>query len=815
MNVLTRIAHASVRALLLGATILTAASADQLQPADRELFERHVRPVLVTHCIKCHGQTKQENGLVLTSLEAMVRGGDSGPAVVPGRPDESLLLEALQYESLEMPPAGPLHKNQIEGIKAWIEAQAPWPDGVVLQPQSSETTADRDWWCYQPVVDFAVPEVKDGGWCRNDIDRFIFARMTAAGIEPSDEATRPTLARRLHFAVTGLPPDETAMRFINGEEDYETLVERLLNNPAHGENQARSWLDLVRYADSDGYRADHERPLAQLYRDYVIRSFNADKPYDQFVAEQLAGDEIDPGNRDALIGTMFLRHWIYEFNQRDVERQWREILDDITETTADVFLAQGIKCARCHDHKFDPIAQQDYFRIRAFFAAVHPKEDMPVASLEEQTAFHIQHNKWLKATDEIRRQIHDIETPVLLQHSTNQGVDKFVTEIKSMMLSREVDRSPYEHQIASLALRQLDLHPDKLPEQLDKVTEAKRQSLRKQLAEFDSLKPDPLPTLAFVAGDVGRVAPATFIPDDPHRTPIEPGFLSVFGQEPAPITAPPEVLQSTGRRTALARWIANPANPLTARVIVNRIWQQHFGRGLVETTSDFGHLGNPPSHPQLLDWLTGRFIDDGWSLRSLHRRILTSATWRQTSQRTPNNQLAQYDPENRLLWRMNARRLSGEEIVDTMLLVSGELPSQKRAIYKPVMRNQRDPLLMLFDFPDRIRTTGQRHRTTTSPQALMLMNNPWTHDRAAAMTKRLRAVAKAPEDDSAAAFIRTAFRQLYFRDPDADEIASANQFMASYAGGDSAVSDSKTPALDSHTALLHALINSNELIYVD
>ncbi|MEE2938026.1 MAG: DUF1553 domain-containing protein [Planctomycetota bacterium] len=299
--------------------------------------------------------------------------------------------------------------------------------------------------------------------------------------------------------------------------------------------------------------------------------------------------------------------------------------------------------------------------------------------------------------------------------------------------------------------------------------------MQQQLAEFEKLKPEPLPTMEFVASDIGSVAPETFIPDDSSQTPIDPGFLTLFAAEPAEIIAPPAALQSTGRRTALANWIASPDNPLTARVIVNRIWQQHFGRGLVETASDFGHLGTPPSHPELLDWLALKFIEDGWSLKKLHRRILTSATYRQTSLRSLEDPFIRIDPDNALLWRMKSRRLSGEEINDAILATSGELPSLKRAIYKAVKRNTPDPLLAAFDGPDRIRSMGLRHQTTTSKQALLLGNSDWTHDRARAIAARIPS-----QHDQPSQWITNLYRTLFARIPTTDEINLANRFLQQY-----------------------------------
>ncbi|QDV25245.1 DUF1553 domain-containing protein [Aureliella helgolandensis] len=751
------------------------AMAGELATAERDLFEQHVRPLLIANCIKCHDGHKQEGGLNLTTLEGLLQGGDSGPAIAPGNPDESLLLEALRYESYEMPPSGQLEDALVDGIAVWVAAGADWPSGVELKKVSTIDEEDRDWWCYQPVADPAVPEVDDQGWCRNEIDHFILQRLQQEGIRPAPEAAPPKLARRVHFALTGLPPnDETALLVRSEEQWYASLVEQLLQDSSYGENQARYWLDLVRYADSDGYNADHSRPEARHFRDYAIRSFNEDKPYDRFVLEQLAGDEVDPGNRDALIGTMFLRHWIYEYNQRDVEGQWSQILNDVTETTADVFLAQGLKCARCHDHKFDPLLQHDYFALRSFFTPLLPREDQPIADVATRTRHFEQQQIWEEATAEIRQRLHQIETPVLLNKAGGQGFDKFTKEIQALVSSRRGEISPYEYQIAALTMRQLELNPEKLPEWLEEGQKAERQKLLQELAEFDDLKPAPLPTMKFVASDVGPEAPPTFMPDSNDDTPIEPAFPVILGDDQPKIQRPPTALQSTGRRSALANWIVSKENPLTARVMVNRVWQQHFGRGLVENTSDFGRLGTPPSHPALLDWLARRFMDDGWSFKKLHRLILNSATYRQCSDRPMDDQLAKLDPQNILLWRQNPRRLSGEEIHDCILAASGEMGPEKRAIYKNVKRNALDPMLSVFDFPDRVESQGKRHRTTTSPQSLLMMNNPWLHDRAKALTVNVGSM-------SVHSLIHDAYQRLYFRSPSLEEFEMASTFLESYA----------------------------------
>lgn len=743
---------------------------------NEDLFEIHVRPVFVSKCIRCHGPEKAESGLDLTTLDGLLEGGDSGAAIERGQPEASLLIEALRYESFEMPPDGELEKKTIAGIAKWIEGGATWPQGTVLKAGPKISDEDRQWWCYQPIQDPSLPAVSTTHWPRGGIDHFIFAKLAENEIAPADRADMLTLVRRVHFAVTGLPPSkEVCDEARKPGFDYEAFVDRLLGSESYGENQARYWLDLVRYAETDGYRADHARPEAYRYRDYVIKAFNDDKPYDQFIREQIAGDEIAPGNREALTATMYLRHWIYEHNQRDVETQWHEILSDITETTGDVFLAQGLKCARCHDHKFDPILQKDYFRIKAFFAAFQPDEAHPVADVETLAKYHAEYKVWEEATESTRKELRELEQPVLLEHATREGFAKFIPKIKKMIRARPVDRSPYEHQIASLASRQFDLPHDKIEEWLSDEQKEKRKRLREKLAELDSLKPEPLPTMKFVASDIGPIAPATFIPDDETKTEISPGYLTLLDPRNAEIVDVPAALRSTGRRTTLANWIASDANPLTARVIVNRIWQQHFGVGLVDTSSDFGHLGTPPSHPQLLDWLATRFMEDGWSLKKLHRRILLSATYRQTSHRLADENLAKLDPANRLLWKMNPRRLSGEEIHDAIVSASGETKKLKRAIYKPVRRNSRDPLLAAFDGSDRIRSTGKRHRTTTSTQALLLANGSWAHERAEAIRKRF-----GPSSTDNGVFVQNAYRALFGRQPSTEEVALANEFVSQY-----------------------------------
>ena len=653
-------------------------------------------------------------------------------------------------------------------------------------PANRFTPEDRAWWAFQPVREPAVPATGNA-WARNAVDQFIAQQMEAQQLRPAAEADRRTLIRRATFDLTGLPPTPEAIAdFLsdNSADAYEKLVDRLLASPAYGERQARLWLDLVRYAESDGYKQDDPRPEAWRYRDYVIASFNTDKPYDRFVREQLAGDELDPGNRDALTGTMFLRHGLYEYNQRDVETQWDEILNDITDVTADVFLAMGVQCARCHNHKFDPILRQDYFRLRAFFAPLLPREDQPVASVAVREQHFAAQQRWEKASETIRKRLHEIETPALLAHTTKEGFDKFIPEIQAMIRKRPQDRAPYERQIAELASLQFGTEPAKLAQWLSAGQKLEWEKLRAALAALDALKPAPLPTAAFVISDVGAHAPPTRIPG--RDAVIEPGFLTILDSDNAAITPPSAALQSTGRRSALAQWITRAESPFAARVMVNRIWQQHFGRGLAANTSDFGRLGEKPSHPELLDWLATRFVRSGWSMKAMHRLMVTSATYRQSA---VHPAAEEKDPTNLWLARAVIRRLDAEQVRDTLLAASGELDrraggeaeaparSLRRSIYNQMMRNRPDDLLETFDAPDLITHTPQRNLTTTATQSLLMLNSDWVLARAQAMARRLRPSDSQSDARSNAQIAQQAYQLVYGRAPTAVQLERAVEFL--------------------------------------
>ncbi|MFM9963569.1 MAG: PSD1 and planctomycete cytochrome C domain-containing protein [Planctomycetaceae bacterium] len=812
-------------------------------PEAIKFFESKVRPVLVTRCLKCHGPTQQKGKLRLDSREALLKGGESGEVIVSGKPDESLLIEAINRTGLEMPPDAPLKENEIAALTEWVRRGLPWPtvDGKSRMLEAGGkgvTAADKQYWAFQPINDPDVPsltsQISNPEFpIRNPIDAFIAACLQAEGMTPAPEADRRTLIRRLTFDLTGLPP--TPVEIAEFEKDsaddaYERLVDRLLDSPAYGERWARHWLDLVRYAESDGYRKDDYRPNAWRYRDYVVRSFQTDKPFDRFVQEQIAGDEIAPDNPDALAATGYLRLSLYEYNQRDARTQWNEILNDITDVTGDVFLGFGMGCARCHDHKFDPILQKDYFRLRAFFAGIQPRDTQPLATKAELDAHQAQLAEWEAKTADIRAKLAELEKPHFAKMRAS-AIFKFPAEIQAILKTDDVSTlSPLDRQLYDLAYRQVQYEHDQIGAKLKDESKKKWDDLRAELKKFDDLKPAPLP-IGCTVTDVGPIAPPTVIPGDKSETDIAPGLLSVLDDSPTKIVPLATAPNSSGRRAELARWLTSPGNPLTPRVMVNRIWQYHFGKGLVATSSDFGRLGESPSHPELLDWLASQFAGLSnqnskiknqkskivpWSIKSLHRLIVTSATYRQSAANPRSEPQQLKDPTNRLLWRANIRRLDAEQIRDSMLLVSGKLdtnsggpsvPASKprRSIYTEQRRNSPDPLLDVFDSADGFSSTPERNVTTTPTQALMMINSKSALSHAAEFARRVKSEGGSERESQVA----TAYRLAFGREATAVEVAAAIEFLNRQAA------QNATAASAVLTDFCHVLLNSNEFLYVD
>ncbi len=760
-------------------------------------FESKVRPVLANQCTKCHGQDKQKGKLRLDSRAHALQGGETAPAIVPGDPEKSLLITAVKHqdEFLEMPPKKKLRDSEIDALVKWIRMGAPWPEdqaGIQRLPANRITADDRAYWFYQPLKRPDAPQLKHTSNQRlvlNPIDTFILAKLEPHGLTLAPEADRVTLIRRATFDLTGLPPTPKEIdAFVRDRSPnaYEKLIDRLLASPRYGERWARHWLDLVRYADSDGYKQDAYRPHIWRYRNWVIKAFNNDMPYDQFVQYQLAGDELDTKDPDAVIATGYLRLWPYEFNQRDVRNQWGHIIDNITDVSGKVFLGMSVGCARCHDHKFDPILREDYFQLQAFFGTIEPDDSIVAASDAQQAEYRKQFVAWEKATESVRAKIDKIERPHR-EALEKQAFNLFNEDLRRLLSSPLEKLSPRDQQVKSLAHRQILEQHKRIESKIKGETRKQWEALKKELATYDHLKPKPL-TPVMAVRDIGPIAPKTVIPGDATKRPIAPGYPTVLNPKTPDIQQPSGNGRTTGRRLTLARWITHPENQLSTRVIANRIWQHHFGVGIVDTPNDFGRQGGRPSHPQLLDWLATEFVRKGWRFKPMHRLIMTSAAYRQRSLiETPSSAQAA-DQANRLLWRQRVRRLEAEALRDAMLSVSEELDSgmalagvdeksNKRSVYLKIMRNNRPPFMDAFDGPDGFNSFATRSETTTAPQSLMLINGEWALSRARKMADR---VARSKPSDPKS-LIQNAYRIAFGRDAEADEVAAGVAFLSQQA----------------------------------
>ena len=745
-------------------------------------FEEKVRPLLVDKCFQCHDDKKQKGDLRLDSRAAMLLGGENGPAIVPGDIENSTIVKAIRYDDLafQMPPKRKMKDEDIATLTRWIKLGAPWPGeevtkgGVQVRPKTSKITDDdRNYWYFQPLKKSPVPVVKDKTRVTNAIDAFVLSKLEAAGLSYAPAADKLTLIRRATFDLHGLPPTQEeidAFMSDSSADAFEKLLDRLLASPRYGERMGRRWLDLVRYSDSDGFRADEYRPHIWRYRDWVIRAFNADMPYDEFVTHQLAGDEAKPGDPDALIAMGYLRLFPYEYNQRDVHKQWNEIIDDVTTNAGEVFFGLSMHCARCHNHKFDPILQEDYYKLRAFFAPILPDDTITAASIADRAAYDRKMAIWLEKTKEIREKMEAIEAPVRAG-AVRGAVNKFTEDLQAILNTPVDQLPPFERQIRYLAYRQVDREIGSVAGRIKGEKKAEYDKLEVELRKFDPFKPAPL-TLVTAIRDVSAIAPQTKIPGDRLARVIEPGFLSVLSPEasasagplpgpgegrhddtvrfvsannPKQASSPKPQASSTGRRLQLAQWITRPDNALTTRIIVNRLWQYHFGVGIVGTANDFGRQGDRPTHPELLDWLANEFVAGGWSFKKLHKTMMLSQAYQQVSHGVDN----EIDPANTLLWKQRSQRLEAEQIRDAMLRASGELDltmhgpgaadgSGRRSIYLKFMRNNRPELIETFDGPDGFNSIARRNVTTIAPQSLMLMNGEWTLTRARKLAEQAR-----------------------------------------------------------------------------
>jgi hypothetical protein len=704
--------------------------------------------------------------------------------------------------------------------------------------QKEFTPQQRRWWAFQKVAKPAVPAAKDAAWVRNEIDAFILAPLDAKGLHPAPPADKVTLIRRATLDLTGLiPTPEEVQAFVSdtSPDAFAKVVDRLLASPRYGERWARHWLDLARYADSEGFKSDETRPNVWRYRDYVIDAFNQDKPYDRFIKEQIAGDELYPNDPKALIATGFNRHFPDESNARNLMQRRQEILNDITDTVAATFMGMTYGCARCHDHKFDPILHKDYYRLQAFFANTRIEDQAALITAPERAAREQKYAAWDAKTKDIRAEMAKLAEPAM-KAMYKDNFDKFPDEIRDAVNTAPDKRTPIQWQMYYKAKPQIEHSTEDAAKKLKGDAKARFGELQTELAKFNDIKPPDMPVAQSMI-DNGKDSPQTHVLAvgvyDAYKEEVQPGFLSILDPTDAKIT-PPAGLASSGRRSALANWLADPANPLTARVMANRIWHYHFGQGLVGTPSDFGVMGERPANKELLDYLASTFVEGGWSIKKMHRAIMLSNTYQQSTKY--DAAAAKVDPQNKLLWRYNRHRLEGESIRDSILEVSGHLnlkmggpgvfpplppgvvtrggwkkesdPSEgeRRSVYVFVRRNTRYPMFEVFDMPDTHESCARRNTTITAPQALELLNNDLVKDWSRAMAARvMNDNGLTPEAE-----IDRAWKLAYSRLPSAEERASALNFVERQM----ALLDK--PSREAAMAdLCHMLLNSNEFVYVN
>jgi hypothetical protein len=683
----------------------------------------------------------------------------------------------------------------------------------------------KDHWAWKRPVRSPLPAVKGSAWPRNPIDYFILAKLEAAGLRASPPADREQLLRRVSLDLIGLPPTPGEIAaFVHdpAPNAYEKVVDRLLASPHYGERWGRHWLDLARFAESNGYEHDEVRPDAWRYRDYVISSFNADKPYDRFVREQLAGDELYPDEPDALTATGFNLLGPDMTDTSDQAQRRQDTLNDMTDTAGLAFLGLTIACARCHDHKFEPIPQTDYYRLQAFFAPAVFRRDLPVVDKERRLAYEAALRDFQALVRPLQEEIARLEEPYR-RKIYDAKLAKLSEDVQAAHRTPERQRTPQQQEWVDKTNRFLVISPAEVTRTLTEDDRAKRDRLQEQIKGFESRKPAQLP-MAMGLRDNERL-PKTFLLERGELAnrgeEMQPGYpiILLAGNKPAAARIEKSA-QGTGRRTALAEWMASKDNPLTARVLVNRLWQHHFGRGIVATASDFGVRGTAPTHPELLDWLAVDLVENGWSLKHLHRLMVLSATYQQASKSTQHSTV---DPYNRLLWRMNRMRLEGEVIRDNLLAVGGRLNPRmggpgvfpplppevmrgfkswptsadprdhvRRSVYVFARRNLRFPFLDVFDEPDSNLSCPKRERSTTAPQALALLNDADVIEAARALAERVTKEAAGTDAQIARAYCLALSRQ-----PTATERRLAAEFLE------------RSPLSE----LCRALFNLNEFVY--
>lgn len=790
-------------AALMGALVTPCLAATAPTAGQLDFFEKKVRPILVERCYECHSAEsgKIKGGLALDARDSILTGGDNGPALVSGNPDKSLIIEAVRYQNrdMQMPPKNALPAAEQKILEEWVKMGAPDPREVVAgkshAPHVIDLEAGRKHWAFRPIS----PVEKPASNAANPIDSFITAKLNEKGLKPAAPADPVTFIRRATFDLTGLPPTpaEVTAFLADAQKDRQaairTLIDRLLASPHYGEKWGRHWLDVARYADSNGLDENIALGTAWQYRDYVVRAFNTDKPFDRFLTEQIAGDLLPAQNlearREHATATAFLNLGAKVLAEPDKEKLVMDTVDEQIETLGRAFLGMTLGCVRCHDHKFDPIRQDDYYALAAIFKSTRSYSGDNIGALS--TAF---------------------ETPLA-------GFEEFAA-VKSA--ERALEQKKKEVSAAQAALKK-----KKTPE-----TMAMFDRLMHEQESIEKNLPD-LPTVIGVS-DGEKVLPELPIHiRGSHLTlgkPISRGFPAVMqASKSEKVTFP----KDKSGRLELARWLASPEHPLTSRVIVNRVWTWHFGQGIVTTPDNFGILGQAPTNPELLDWLARWFTKEGWSIKDLHRLIMTSAAYQQSSQAATSN----IDPENRLLYHFPVRRMQAEEVRDALLSVAGQIDlgmggktvplrnrqfvfnhtskdattydSVRRALYLPIIRNNLYDLFQQFDYPDPTVSTGLRNATIVSPQALLLMNNDLVMQAADALATKL---VKLPDVDQR---LQTAYQLAYGRTVKPQEIQRARDFLtATDAALASDISDAAVRESRAWSLYCQTLFMANEFIYL-
>jgi hypothetical protein len=721
------------------------AAGAQLTPAQTQFFESKIRPVLADNCYKCHSaqSEKVKAGLLVDTRDGLLTGGQTGAAIVPGDPDKSLLIKAVRYTDpeLQMPPKGKkLSDAQIADLEAWVRMGAPDPRIATLAAQKVWSESSKKHWAWAPLRKPAVPEVKDSAWAKTPVDNFILAKLAEKDLTPNPMAEKPTLIRRATFDLIGLPPTpEDVENFVKDEspDAFAKVVDRLLASPQYGERWGRHWLDVARYSDTKGQikrqREDANYPFAWTYRDYVIRSFNEDKPYNVFIIEQLAADKLpatarNPANLAALgfltVGERFMG-------------MQNDIINDRIDVVTKGFLGLTVTCARCHDHKFDPIPTKDYYALHGIFASCVEPENEPVISKVTATP---EYNDYYKKRMDLER-------------------EKTATELRQRQLRGKRDPA---------AAKQLQRDVRENRAAVSRLEMTHPAAPARAMVVEDLLKSHDSPV--FIRGEAGNKGPL-----------VQRHFLEILSGP----TRPP--LTNGSGRLDLAHAIVSKTDPMTPRVMINRIWLHHFGEGFVPTPDDLGTMSEPPSHPELIDYLASRFVEEGWSIKNMHRLIMLSSVYQQSSANNPR--YAQIDPFNRLLWRANIRRLEYEALRDSLLAIGGGLDktmfgrpvdferepnSTRRTIYGLVDRADVQDVMVNFDFANPDLPSGRRHETTVPQQALFLMNSPLVVEQA----KKLVTLAEFNSCQDDKARIEFLYQRVYQRPARPEEIELGLAFVA-------------------------------------